>query len=122
MKTISAILAFSALGFAATASAQTATWIEIESDEQMVGAFNMTVDQLEDLDLYDMNGEAIGEIEEVLGSQDGTPTAFAAEVGGFLDLGDTDVVIPFDQVTLEGDRLQIDMTEEEVEALERWND
>jgi sporulation protein YlmC with PRC-barrel domain len=123
MKKTASLVALSMFGFVAAASAQApAGLIEIESDSQMVSEFNLTVEQLEDMNILDAAGETIGEVEEVLGTDDGTPTAFSAEVGGFLGVGDTDVVIPFDQVTLNDDNLQVDMTQEQVEALDRWED
>ena len=122
MKKTALTITAAAIAFSTSAIAQTGNWIEIDTDDQTVEQFQMTVDQLEDMDLFTADGERIGEIEEVLGTQDGQPTAFAAEVGGFLDIGDTDVIVPFDQVTMTDNQLQVDMTKEEVEALDRWED
>ena len=120
-KTISAavIIAFAA----APALAQSTTsYIEIESEDQVVSELNLTVEQIEDMDVYDASGEEIGEVEEVLGSADGVPTTLAVEVGGFLDIGDTDALVELSEVTVVDDRLQIDMTREEIEALPTWDD
>lgn len=120
---VSIIATASATLVAGTVFAQTAqTWIEIESDQQMVAPFEMTVDQLEEMNIVTADGETIGEVEEVLGSSDGQPGAFAVEVGGFLGIGEKDAIVTFDQVSMEGNALQVDMTTEEVEALPEWND
>lgn len=121
MKHAAALMAAS-LALSTAAFAQEGVWLEIDRDDMNVEQFQMTVDELEDMDIYNTEGEAVGEVEEVLGTGNGEATAFAVEVGGFLDMGDTDVVIPFDQVTLEGDQLQVDVTKEEIEGMERWTD
>lgn len=51
-------------------------------------------------DLYGPNGDNIGSIENIIFSDDGTAEALIAEVGGFWDIGDTHVSIPWDQVEL----------------------
>lgn len=122
MKKFAVALAASHLALVTAAAAQGSAWIEIENDEQAVDQFEMTVDQLEDMDIVNMEGDTIGEVEEVLGTAEGEATAFAVEIGGFLDIGDTDAIIPFDQVTVADGKLQVDMNEAEVEALERWDD
>jgi sporulation protein YlmC with PRC-barrel domain len=115
-----ALIAFAA---AAPALAQSAaSYIEIESEDQVVSELNLTVEQIEDMDVYDASGEEIGEVEEVLGGSDGVPTTLAVEVGGFLDIGDTDALVELSEVTVVDDRLQIDMTREEIEALPTWDD
>lgn len=115
--TVAAIILSSA------AFAQTSAWIEIEDEKANVDQFGMTVDALEDMALFNAGGESIGEIEEVLGTSDGQATAFSAEVGGFLDIGDTEVIIPFEAVTLNNEnKLQVNMSKEDIEALERLED
>lgn len=106
---------------AGTATAQTA-WVEIEDDTLMVAPMELSVDQIEDMDVYTADGEEIGEVEEVLGTAQDAATAIALEVGGFLGVGEREVIVPIDQVTLQEDRLVVDMTEEEIEALEDWDD
>lgn len=120
-KTISAA-ALVAFVSAAPALAQSTSYIEIESEDQVVSELNLTVEQIEDMDVYDASGEEIGEVEEVLGSADGTPTTLAIEVGGFLDIGDTDALVELSEVTIVDDQIQIDMTREEIEALPTWED
>jgi len=40
----------------------------------------------------------VGEISDVLLDQNGQMVAVLAEIGGFLDIGDRDVILPLDQV------------------------
>lgn len=122
MKKFLVALAASQIALVTAATAQTGAWIEIDDDALAVDQFEMTVDQLEDMDVVNMEGEVIGEVEEVLGTADGTATAFAVEIGGFLGIGETDAIVPFDQVTAADGELQVEMDAAAVEALERWDD
>jgi hypothetical protein len=95
---------------------------EADDDYMMVQPFNVSVDDLEDMDLYGPGGEEIGEVEEVLADGSGQPVAVAAEVGGFLGVGEQDVVIGLDQLRLDGEHLVSGMTKEQLEALPEWHD
>jgi hypothetical protein len=120
------------LGGAGLAGAQQATTAapaagvtglhEAEDDDMMVQPFNVSVDDLEDMDLYGPGGEEIGEVEEVLADGSGQPIAVAAEVGGYLGVGERDVTIGLDQLRLEGEHLVSSMTREQLEALPEWED
>lgn len=97
-------------------------WLEIDDDSLMVAPMSLSVDQIEDMDVYTAGGEAIGEVEEVLGTTQGEATALALEVGGFLGIGEREVIVPIDQLTMQEDRIVLDMTKAEIEALEDWTD
>ena len=115
-----AIVTFAPPAFAQTSAAP--AMVEIEEDDLIVAPLNVTVDDLEDMDVVSADGEDIGDVEEVLGGADGQAAALALEVGGFLGVGERDVIVPLDQVTMQGDDLVLDMTQEEVEALPVWDD
>ena len=46
----------------------------------------------------------------------------SADVGGFLGLGEKDVVIGLDQVAKDGDKLKASMTKDQIEALPEFDD
>ncbi|MGF7161665.1 hypothetical protein FHS85_003306 [Rhodoligotrophos appendicifer] len=119
--TLATFLASTPLAWAQTATTSTApagqALVEIDKDDVMVQPYNMTVDDVEDMDIVDANGKEIAEVDEVLGTADGTPTAVSVDVGGFLGIGSKEVIIGLDQLTLAGDKLTLDMTKEQVEAL-----
>jgi PRC-barrel domain len=119
-----AVAAFVTLSGAGTAWAQTTpTGLHKAEDESvMVQSLGVTIDQLEDMDIYGPNGEEIGDADEVLVDASGQPVAISADVGGFLGLGDKDVVIGLDQVTKDGDNLKVSMTKEQIEALPEFGD
>ena len=95
---------------------------EADDDDMTVQPFNVSVDDLEDMDLYGPGGEEIGEVEEVLADGSGKPVAVAAEVGGFLGVGEKAVTIGLDQLRLDGEHLVPGMTKEQLEALPEWED
>jgi sporulation protein YlmC with PRC-barrel domain len=79
------------------------------------------------LELGDMNvvnpaGEKIGEVEEVLMDTTGKVVAVAVEAGGFLGIGDDDVIIQLDQLRLENKQLVTALSKEQLEALPKWED
>jgi sporulation protein YlmC with PRC-barrel domain len=73
-------------------------------------------DLLERTALVNPAGEAIGDVENLIFHNNGGLVAVIAEVGGFWDLGDTHVRIPWQEVALANDltRLEAPITEESV--------
>jgi PRC-barrel domain len=96
--------------------------VEVENEALMVEHFNLSVDQLEDMDIHGAGGERIGEVDEILMTQEGKITAVSVEVGGFLGIGDKEVVMELAQLRREGDALMADLTKEQVKALPSWDD
>ncbi len=82
----------------------------------------LTVDQIEDMDIVNAEGDTIGDIEEVLADAEGRIVAVTAEVGGFLGLGDKEVVVSLDHLELQGDRFMTALTADQLEASPRWDD
>ncbi len=78
--------------------------------------------ELGDMNVVTPNGEKIGEVEEVLMDASGKVVAVAVEVGGFMGLGDDDVVIQLDQLRLQNQQLVTTLTKEQIEALPKWDD
>jgi sporulation protein YlmC with PRC-barrel domain len=91
--------------------------VEVEDEAMMVEHFNLSVKQLEDMEITDSGGKRIGEVEDVLMTPEGQITALAVEV-----VGDKEVVVALDQLRRQGDVLMTDLTEEQVEALQSWDD
>jgi len=54
--------------------------------------------KLEGLNVYNNNGEKIGDISELIVDSSGKIQAAIIGVGGFLGIGERDVAVPFDQV------------------------
>lgn len=66
--------------------------------------------------IIDASGEDIGDVENVIFSNDGQVLGIIAEVGGFLDIGDTHIHVPWDAVTIVDGiaQIQVPVTEENV--------
>ena len=98
-----------------------AGYFEIEDDRRVVERFNMTVDQLDDLDVFTAAGERIGEVEEVLMDATGHPVAVSVELRRSVG-GSPEHVVALDRLRLEGQRLVTDLTRAQIEALPLWDD
>lgn len=95
---------------------------KLDDDNQTARWNNLTVDQLEDMNIVNVDGDRIGEVEEVLADLDGNVVAITAEVGGFLGIGDKEVIVSLDEFELRDDELVTSLTKEQLEALPRWED
>lgn len=131
-KIVAPVAAALILGAPAYAAAQSAppqqsdlqmkSLVELDDDNETARWNGLSVDQLEDMDIVDANGDTIGDVEEVLADAAGNIVAVSAEVGGFLGIGDKEVVVAIDRLTMQGDRLMTSLTKEQLEALPRWDD
>jgi hypothetical protein len=123
--TLKPSLAAAALVFAplvVAAQQDVTAYREAEDDDLVVQPFNLTIDQIEDMDLRGGGGEEIGEVDEVLIDAAGQPVAVTLEVGGFLGVGDREVVLGLDQLKLLDDQFVTDADKATIEALPDWED
>lgn len=67
-------------------------------------------------------GDKIGEVESVVIDKDGSVAYVIAGVGGFLGVGERDVALDWDDLTItgQGDRVTADMTKEQLEAMPEY--
>lgn len=106
---------------AATSAIAQPAWVEIGS-RVTVPAFSAIVDDVDDWDVYSVDGQEIGEVEEVLGPDARTPTALAIDFEGNAGFVDRDIIVPLDRFALEQNRLVLRASPSEVEAMERHRD
>lgn len=66
--------------------------------------------------VYGISGEELGEVEDLIIGPEGQILAAIAEVGGFIDIGDTHVSLPWGEVEVSegGEGLVVPLTEETV--------
>ena len=95
---------------------------ENENDALIVQPLNLPASEIEDMDIVGPDGSDIGDAEEVLVNATGQAAAVSAEIGGFLGVGEKEVIIPLNQLQLSGDDLATSMTKEQLEALPEWDD
>ena len=121
-----ALLAASALALAPLAalaqSVDISAYKEAEDDAMVVQPFNLSVDDIEDMDLKSAGGDDIGEVEEVLTDASGEPAAVTVEVGGFLGIGEREVVLGLDQLELMDDHFVTTADKAALEAMPEWED
>ena len=80
-------------------------------------ARQFSVNQLEDMNVYNARGNQLGEVEDVLIGPN-NQTFLVVAYGGFLGLGERQVVLPLDRFQLQNDRLVVaGMTEEQLRTL-----
>lgn len=116
-------LAASAAAFvflAGTAVAQT-TLVELR-DDVAVAAFGLSVDRVDDLDVY-VGDRKVGDVEEVLGNTATNAVALVVDFDDDAGYGDRDdVIVPIQRFHFNGTRLVSDIGPEEVAAFPRWED
>ena len=98
-----------------------AVLIELEDDS--VTHQGLTVSEIEGMDVYTTGDENIGEIEDVLGDDNGEVKAFVVEISdGVFDLDPRKIVVPADRLTLnaENDRFDTQLTQADIEGFEQW--
>ena len=111
------------LGSGSFVYAQTTTGVHKAEDKSvMAQPLNVTIDQLEGMSIYGPYGKKVGEVDDVLVDASAKPVAISADVGGFLGVGDKDVVIGLDQISKDGDKLTVDMTKDQIESLPAFED
>lgn len=124
-------LAAVSVAFAGSAAAQDAAdtdiifvapTAEVEGYAPYDYAADATLEEtLDDADVYSsITGEDIGEVDDVHMGAGADDTFLELEIGGFLDIGDKDIAVPLNQVSIyrgEDDeyRVYIEATEEQLE-------
>jgi sporulation protein YlmC with PRC-barrel domain len=85
-----------------------------------------TAERLLDAEVIGPGGDEIGSVENIVIGADGKAAAVIAEVGGFWDIGDTHVRIPWSEVDTTSEdgemRVQVPVTEESVENYDLFGD
>lgn len=109
-----------ALGTPAAVSAQTVEKDDVVSlnDWKYDALYSdgLSVDRMfDETNVYGPLGEQIGSVHNVLFDADGKVLSLIAEVGGFLEVADTHVNVPWDQVEFTANGIRIPITEENAE-------
>jgi PRC-barrel domain len=90
------------------------------SNEIDAGLLSMSLDDLEDRNVYGVDGNEIGEIEDVVRS--GGDVYAVLDIDQWFDLQDEDYMVPLTEFRLEGDRLTLPITQEQAEALQQYRE
>lgn len=80
----------------------------------------LAVSRLKDMNLYNANGDMLGDVERVVSDAQDRDSIVIGK-GGFLGLGEKQVAIPLSNVVMRGDRLVTrDLTDEQIKAMPEW--
>lgn len=85
----------------------------------------LTAEDLDGARVYGVNDEDVGEIKSLVVSADGKIESARLDVGGFLGMGEKQIEVSFDELTvLRGDdvRVYIDATQEQLESRPQYNE
>jgi sporulation protein YlmC with PRC-barrel domain len=93
---------------------------EAQDGSKMVNAWNLPVDSVEEMDIYDANGNKLGEVDAVLQDKDGEIKAVAIGYGGFLGFGEKGAIMTLDQLRLKDGTLITDVSEDQLSTLPEW--
>lgn len=77
---------------------------------------------VEDIEVRSVDGERIGEIEEILVDSDGIPAGFVIDIGGWLGIGVEEVAVPLEALTFANNEYVSKMTVQQLENLPEWHD
>lgn len=75
----------------------------------------MTADSLMDAEVFSADDEEIGSVENILLNDMNEIVAVIAQVGGLWDIGDTHVLVPWDEVEVNEDGVSIPVHEDNVD-------
>lgn len=89
------------LGVTTQSMAQSADVIPLEEWNQQSYDEGWSAERLINLEVRGTEGEAIGEVENILVGPDGNVQSLILEVGGFLDIGDTHLKVDWNQVAVD---------------------
>lgn len=92
-------------------------------DPTVLYAAGWSVEEFLDAEVYDQDGEQIGEVEDLIVGPEGVVKRMVIEAGGFLDIGDTHLAYPWENAQIETlDRVVVSFDEDNVEDYSLFRD
>jgi sporulation protein YlmC with PRC-barrel domain len=75
------------------------------------------------MDVYNLAGQNLGEVDQVITDQTGQRKYLVLAHGGFIGLFEDEVALPIERVQYRGDRLIVSgLTDQEIEDMPNWQD
>lgn len=104
--------------------AQTASEKIVDVDQEKLYREGISVDKLMEATVVDAEGNDIGEIEDfVVGGEDNRIVGLVVETGGFLDIGDSHLLYPFDKAKIKSaDKVQAEIKQSTAKELSLFDD
>jgi sporulation protein YlmC with PRC-barrel domain len=82
----------------------------------------LTPQQLKHMEINDVSGEKIGKVEDVVRSREDGFIYAVVSSGGLLGIGAKEVTVPVEMLEIQGDRLRIGATKDEVQRWPEYQD
>lgn len=115
-----------ALGTTGAAAQQTAAvpgdYKEAEDEKMVVQPLNLTVGDLDDMEIVGPDGKAVGEVESVLMNGAGQVSALAVELEDAPGIGEKTVIMGLELLQADGKRLATGLSPEQLGGLPEWDD
>jgi sporulation protein YlmC with PRC-barrel domain len=92
----------------------------VDDDSKLVKPWNLPVDTVEEMDVFDANGKKIGEVDAVLQDKSGEVKGVVVEYGGFLGFGEKGAVVGIDQLKLSDGTIITDLSEDDLSQRPEW--
>jgi sporulation protein YlmC with PRC-barrel domain len=84
---------------------------------------SMRAEQLVGKSVYNSAGDRVGEIDEIVVNRNSRATAAVVGVGGFVGVGEKKVVVPLDNMRMQGDRIVVpNISKDNVDRMQAYND
>ena len=93
---------------------------EADDGNKLVKPWNVPVDSVAEMDVYDADGKKIGEVDTVLQDTNGEIKGVVVGYGGFLGFGEKGAVVTLDQLQLKDGTLITDINEDQLSQLPEW--
>jgi sporulation protein YlmC with PRC-barrel domain len=87
---------------------------EAQDGSKLVKPWNVPVDSVAEMDVYDANGKKIGQVDAVLQDKNGDVKGVAVGYGGFLGFGEKGAIVTLDQLKLKDGTLVTEMNEDQL--------
>jgi len=93
---------------------------EAQDGSKLVKPWNVPVDSVAEMDVYDANGKKIGQVDAVLQDKNGDVKGVAVGYGGFLGFGEKGAIVTLDQMKLKDGTLVTDINEDQLSQQPEW--
>ena len=90
---------------------------EVSDDATISSLNNVSVDDFGDMNVYDSQGDEIGEIEEVYGPDDTTPQSAEVDFDDSDRFGDDNRIVPISDFSMNDDNLVLNLDDDAIKAL-----
>jgi hypothetical protein len=104
-------MAVGALAFGTFANAEPNQYLEAEDDTLLIDAFDLTVGEVDEMEIVSTTGETVGQVDGVVMDASGEVVAIMVESG------DKKALVHLDEFSLDGSRLRTSITRADIHSL-----